>query len=653
MLRKTFLSICLLALVCVSSLSVGWAKDYKLSSPDGKINITVSDNGGFRYAVDFNGRQVLKPSAFAMEMDGYSPFGTSPRVSRVKRRSVNETLKPTVARKFASLKDQYNEMTLVCGRRYSVTFRAYDEGLAYRFETRLGKNVKVNEETVEYNFPEDYKLFLPKETSFYSHQERIYVQQKLSQVGDTLSSLPAMVDLGQGAKMLISEADLYDYPGLWLKGTADGSAKFDGVFPKLPSEYKDGSDRDRYVTKREDFMAETSGRRTFPWRMMILSEEDKDLMASDLVFKLSRPLAVEDAEWVKPGKVAWDWYNANNIKGVDFRAGINTETYKYYIDFAADYGLEYIILDEGWYVLGDLLTQTRHMDVPAIIDYGKKKGVGVILWMSWKTLDEQFDQAMEQASKWGAAGLKVDFMQRDDQPMVNYYEKVAKEAAKRHLLVDFHGSYKPSGLRRAYPNVVSYEGVRGLEQHKWGGYCNPDHDVQLPFIRNVVGPMDYTPGAMDNAQPGNYRGRFSRPMSRGTRCHQMAMYAVFESPLQMLADSPSNYIREAECTEFIAQFPTVWEETVPLAGKVGEYVAVARKSEGKWYMGAMTGLDDRELEIDFSFLPAGEHKIEIFQDGVNADRHAEDYKRVVKTVNNRTKMKIKMAPGGGWAAIVK
>ena len=372
-----------------------------------------------------------------------------------------------------------------------------------------------------------------------------------------------------------------------------------------------------------------------------------------MVYKLAKPLQLTDTSWIKPGKVAWDWWNANNVYGVDFRAGINTETYKYYIDFAAKYGLEYIILDEGWYVLGDLMKVVEGMDMEALFRYAKSKNVGIIPWVIWKTLDDQLTEAMDQFEKWGAKGLKVDFMQRDDQWMVNYYDKIAKEGAKRHMLIDFHGSFKPTGLRRAYPNVITREGVRGLENCKWGTAANPEYNVTIPFIRMVAGPMDYTPGAMINAQKRDFQAIFNRPMSLGTRCHQLAMYVVYESPLQMLADSPSNYLKEPECMEFLAKVPTVWDETKVLDAKVADYLLIARKSGSEWYVGAMTDWTGRELTVDFSFLGPGQHSIEIYKDGINADRHGNDYKKETSKVSASDTMKIKLAPGGGWAAIIR
>ncbi len=402
--------------------------------------------------------------------------------------------------------------------------------------------------------------------------------------------------------------------------------------------------------ERADYIARTSGERTFPWRILIIAREDADLIENTMVYRLAPKLELVDTSWIRPGKVAWDWWNANNIYGVDFRAGVNTETYRYYIDFAADHGIEYVILDEGWYGLGDLFDINPEIDMEELLSHARDRGVGIILWVVWKTLDDQLQPALDQFERWGVAGIKVDFMQRDDQLMVHYYWKIAAEAAKRRLLVDFHGAYKPAGLRRAYPNVLTREGVRGLENSKWSEHPTPEHNVTLPFTRMLAGPVDYTPGAMINAQEKNFHPVFTRPMSLGTRCHQLAMYVVFESPLQMLADSPSNYLREPECLSFLSAVPTVWDETRVLAARVGDYVALARRHGDEWYIGAMTDWTPRELALDLSFLGEGAFCIEIFEDGVNADRNAIDYRRVEKTIMADERLTISLATGGGWAA---
>jgi alpha-glucosidase len=384
----------------------------------------------------------------------------------------------------------------------------------------------------------------------------------------------------------------------------------------------------------------------------VISENDAELVQSELIYKLGPAQKIENTDWIRPGKVAWDWWNANNIYGVDFEAGVNTQTYKYYIDFASKYGLEYIILDEGWYVLGDVLKLEKDIDIQELVDYGKEKNVEIILWVVWKTLDDKLEEALDQFQTWGVKGIKIDFMQRDDQWMVNFYEKIARECAERQLLVDYHGAYKPSGLDRAYPNVITYEGVKGLENAKWSEMPDPEHNVTLPFTRMVAGAMDFTPGAMINANKKNFSIVFTEPMSPGTRCHQLAMYVVFESPLQMLADNPSNYYREPECMEFLSVVPSVWDDTKVLKAKVSDYIAVARRSGDTWYVGAMTDWDARNLDLKLDFLEDGNYTMKVWKDGMNADKHASDFAQSERSVSSNSSIQVKMAPGGGWAAII-
>ena len=642
----------LLCVACVVSSTASLGKDYEIVSNDKKLRLKVTINEKIEYSLNHQSKLLTAPSAISLRLGDGTVLGADPQVRQVKRRTIRKEIIPSIRVKNEVIPDQFKEMTLECEGGFGLVFRVYNDGMAYRFVTDIDKEIKVVTEEAPFNFTDDHMIYFPEEESFQTHSERDYKYLKLSEITEEMMcSLPALVDVANGPKVLITEADLEDYPGLYLRGA--GSQSLYGKFPAYALAEKARNDRDVPVTNRADFIAKTHGRRSFPWRVLIVAAQDGDLIESEMIYKLAKPLQLTDTSWIKPGKVAWDWYNYNNIYGVDFRAGINTETYKYYIDFAAKYGVEYIILDEGWYVLGDLMHVVDGMDMEELFRYAKSKNVGIIPWVIWKTLDDQLIEAMDQFEKWGAKGLKVDFMQRDDQWMVNYYHKIAKEAAKRHMLIDFHGSYKPTGLRRAYPNVVTREGVRGLENCKWGDAANPEYNVTIPFIRMVAGPMDYTPGAMVNAQKQNFRPIFNRPMSLGTRCHQLAMYVVYESPLQMLADSPSNYLRERECMKFLAKVPTVWDETIVLDAKVADYVLIARRNGDEWYVGAMTDWTSRELTVDFSFLGPGRHRMEIYKDGINADRHGNDYKRERAKVRASDKMKIKLAPGGGWAAIIR
>jgi alpha-glucosidase len=621
---------------------------YSLHSPDKKTEVRIRAGSRMQYDVLRNGKILLQDCTMSIRIDK-ATLGRDVKVKSAREQSADRMLEPPVRQKSARIRDHYNELRLDTEDGLAVVFRAYDEGVAYRLETALPEaRVKVYGEEAVFQFAADHTVFFPEEESFFSHNERSYLARKMSAIaGATLGSMPAVVDVG-GVKVAIAESDVEDYPGLWLRGT--GGNALTAAFPPYPLKETLGRDRDFKVTEAADYIAVTKGTRTFAWRLMGIAEKDGDLLTNPLVWLLAKPSQVADTSWIKPGKVAWDWWNANNVYGVDFKSGVNTETYKYYIDFAAKYGLEYIVLDEGWYKLGNVLDVVPEINMEELMAYGKRKNVGIILWVVWKSLADQQQAALDQYAKWGAKGIKVDFMQRDDQLLINFYHDLSRETAKRKMLVDFHGAQRPATMTRTWPNLISTEGVKGMEWSKWSTESNPAHNVTLPFTRMFLGPMDYTPGAMLNATKAGFAQIFDRPMAMGTRCHQLAMYVVFESPLQMLADSPSNYLREPEAMEFLAAVPSVWDETRVLDAKIAEYVVVARRKGSDWYIGAMTNWTARDLEIVLNFLPAGDFRMESYHDGVNAGRMASAYKLAKIPVKTGLKMRIHLAEGGGWAA---
>ena len=645
MLTKTVFAL-LPALLLVSG--AGAQTSYDLRSPNTKIEVRIRTANGVRYDVLLGGRAVLQDCTLSLDVD-HKRLGVPAKVLKAKESSHDEVLEPVVRQKFAKIRDNYRELHLDMDGGYAVTFRAYNEGVGYRLETSLPQSeVKIYAEEMNLNFTSNDVVYYPEEESFMSHNERKYLPRRLAEIAPQfIATLPAVVDVGEEAKVAIAESDVEEYPGLWLRGTSGNGLA--AIFPPYPLKEHLEHDRDLRVVESADYIAVTKGTRTFPWRVIGIAEKDGDLLTNQLTYLLAKPSQVQDTSWIKPGKVAWDWWNDWNVYNVDFRAGVNTETYKYYVDFAAKYGIPYIILDEGWYRNGDVLNVVPALNMEELTGYAKQKNVGVVLWVLWNKLDDQLEKALDQYEKWGIKGIKVDFMQRSDQLLINYYHKVSQETAKRKMLVDFHGDQKPATMTRTYPNLISTEGVRGMEWSKWSAETDPDHDVTLPFTRMFLGPMDYTPGAMINAQKNSFAAIFNRPMSQGTRCHQLAMYVVFESPLQMLSDSPSNYLREPEIMEFLGPVPSVWDETKVLDGKIAQYVAMARRNGKDWYVGAMTNWSPREMQIDFSFLPEGNFTLQAYQDGVNADRMGSDYKMVKSQVNRGTKLKISLAPGGGWA----
>jgi len=627
----------------------GRGQPLTVSSPSGALTVTIGLGEQLSWSVALRGQVVVEPSRLALTLSTGEVLGARPTVKSTRTRAVDEILRPVVRVKRAEVRDRFNERRIDFRGDYALVVRAYDDGVAYRWATARSGELTIAAEEATLRFTDDHLVYFPEETSFQSHQERQYKQVKISEIGTRFSGLPAMVVLPGGMKAVLTEADLFDYPGMDLTGSADGRT-LRGLFPAYPKAVQLRRDRDELVTERETFIARTRGTREFPWRVLVLAERDETLLETDIVYRLASESKLTDTSWIRPGLVAWDWWNANNVYGVPFRAGVNTETYKHYIDFAAEHGIPYIILDEGWYPLGDLLKTVPAIDMPVIAAHAKAKNVGLVMWVIWKTLDLQMQPALDQFAAWGVKGIKVDFMQREDQWMVNFYERVAQEAAKRRLLVDFHGSYKPTGLYRTYPHVVTSEGVLGLEQSKWSDLASPGNAVTFPFMRMLAGPVDYTPGAMINSTKTDFKPVFNRPGSQGTRCHQLAMYVVYESPLQMLADSPSNYRKEPESLAFLAKVPTVWDETRVLQAKVGEVIVTARRSGSTWYVGGLTNWSAREVPLDLSFLGAGSFSLELFRDGPNADRAGVDYVREVPDISAADRLTLHLASGGGFAA---
>jgi alpha-glucosidase len=630
------------------------AQNFEVESPDGNIKLTVLIDGGISWSASLNNTEIIEKATIGMDFSSGQDFGVNAEITGSTVRDNSSMIYPVVPHKDSEIPDVYTELELAFKGDYVLVFRVYNDGVAYQFEDRGKASRNVISEQASLTFPEGSRSLFPQEESMYSHNERLYLDKPLTGItSDEFCSLPMMIVTRQ-AKVLFTETALHDYPGMFVEG--NGSLTLDAKFPKFVLETIEGAsspDRNQIISKEADYIAEVTGNRVYPWRVFIISDDDRTFVESNLTYQLAKPTAIENTNWIKPGKVAWDWYNANNIYGVDFKSGLNTATYKYFVDFAAANNIEYVILDEGWTKsTTEILNFNPEMDVPELIRYAKGKGVEIILWVLWMPLDANLVEILETYKSWGAKGIKVDFMQRNDQYMVNSYERIASECARLELLVNFHGSFKPSGLRRKYPNVINYEGVKGSENNKWSSEITPDHNVTIPFIRMAAGPMDYTPGAMNNRQENNYSISFQRPNSLGTRSHQVAMFVVYEAPLQMLCESPSTYYREQETVDFISQIPTIWDETIVLHGAVGEYIAVARRNGNKWYLAAMTGWEPRELELNLFFLKDGLYKMDVYKDGVNADRFAQDYKRETLNVKKNAVINVQMAPGGGWAAII-
>jgi alpha-glucosidase len=628
-------------------------KSYSLVSPGGKVHVTIDVGARVSYSVTYGAATILAPSLISMTINDNVILGRSTVVERVEPRSVDETIRPPVPVKRALVPDRYSELTIRIRGNYGLCFRAYDDGVAYRFFTGYRREITINAEEATFAFPGRPAVWFPFTGSLHTSFESRYVRLPLAEVGGKrFGYAPVVVELEAGPRVAVAEADLEDYPGMFLTGNDKGLPELRGLFAPFPLEEKlrEKSDRELDVVKAADHIAVTQGGRTFPWRVVAVADTDAGLVGHDLLYRLAGAPRIKDLTWIRPGKVAWDWWNANTLYGVDFKAGINTATYRKYIDFAARNGLEYVILDEGWSDPGDLFKLNPEIDMAGLATYAAGKKVGLVLWCVWLTLDRQMDRALDQFAAWGVRGIKVDFMDRDDQKVVGFYRRCAEAAARRRLVVDFHGAHLPAGLYRAYPNVLTSEGLMGLEYAKWSDSVTPDHDLSLPFTRMLAGPMDYTPGAMRNAMKDRFLPIFDLPMSQGTRCHQMAMFVVYESPFQMLCDTPSAYEAEPGLLGFISGIPTVWDETKPLEGKIEDYVVLARKSGPDWYAAAMTDWTPRMLELKLDFLEDGTYEAEILSDGINSDRYPADYRRELKALSRGDRLKIELASGGGWVA---
>lgn len=644
-------------------------KNFDLHSPDHKISVEVSVGNTVEYSIKKEGKILLEKSPISVSLTDGQVWGIGGRLNKSHIQSYNKQIASPIYKR-STVSDNYNELVCLFKGNYSIIFRAYDDGIAYRFSSSNSNPFEVENEQAVFNFPSDCKTHVPFvrtatyhkdnlfpegsfEDQFFKSFVNTYSHVMLSEWDNNRLALPPLVVESGGSRLCFTEADLLDYPGMYLyKPTSDNS--IEGMFATYPKEVKQGGfgNIQGVVTERANYIARFEKGEALPWRIVVIADNDAQLLDNDMVYRLASPTKQTDVSWIKPGKVAWDWWNDWNVSKVDFRAGVNNETYKYYIDFAADNGLEYVILDEGWAVRGNenLFETVRDIDLPELIRYGKSKNVGLILWAGYYVFDRDMDALCRHYSDMGIKGFKIDFMDRDDQLMVDFHRRAAETTAKYHLLIDYHGTYKPTGLQRTYPNAITFEAVQGLEHMKWAAPTvdQVTHDVTIPFIRMVAGPLDYTQGAMNNATKKNYRPSNSEPMSQGTRCRQIAEYIIFESPLVMLCDSPTNYKKEQECTDFIARIPTVWDNSVAVDGKIAQYAVIARQKNEEWYLGAMTDWSARKLSLDLSFLGDGIFEAEVFRDGINADRIATDYKREIISIPTNRKLNIEMAPGGGY-----
>ena len=631
-------------------------KNYTLSSPDGGLKVEISTGDGLSYRIMHENDTILSHSNIGLVLADGTLVGKSSRVTRERRKKIEDKVESPFYR-FKEFIAACNELDLKLQGGFGVTFRAYDDGVAYRFYTTVASEVTVKDEMAEFNFPQDYTAYLPYTTNDKKPMamafQNVYDITPLSKAQPKLAFLPVTVDCGS-VKLTLLESDLEAYPGMFVQ-SQQGKYGLKGVFAPYPAKTDFYPWRKQeYVTETTDFISRSRGSRSYPWRVLAITEKDTDMPVNNLVYALASPNRIGDTSWIKTGKVAWDWWNDWNLKGVPFKAGINMDTYKYYIDFASRNGLEFIVLDEGWYApkSGDMLTVIPELDLPELIAYGKSKGVEIVLWTVFNVLDSQLEAACKKYADMGIKGFKVDFLDRDDQTAVEMVYRIAEMTARYKLTLDLHGIYKPTGINRTYPHIINFESVFGMEEVKWTDIKNnmPLYDVTFPYIRMMAGPVDYTPGAMRNATKADWRAMYYTPASMGTRCHQLAAYIVHDSPFTMLCDAPTNYLNEQECVDFIASLPVEVDSTFIASGELGKYIVTVRKKDVNWYIGGMTNWDERDVQLDFSFLPEGmSYTAVLFKDGVNANKQAEDYRKETIRIDKDSRLTLHLASGGGFA----
>lgn len=623
-------------------------------SPDKKIRVRIEANTALRYSISYENKIVLESSAIGLVMVNGRSLSGNGAIKKMTRRYIDSIIVSPVPEKRKNIPDHFNELSILFRQPVTIVFRVYNDGVAYRFVTHFNDSIKVKEEIAEFNFPENHPVYfsqvVKKENAdiFHTSFEEPYELKSLDSITPkNLCFTPTLIAARTGPKIVITESDLEDYPGMFLTGRGDRSLK--GVFAPYPLEEKitGGEFTQAIVTKRADYIAISKGNRSFPWRVLMIAVTDKELPANDLVFRLASPSRVKDPGWIQPGKGTDEWIIGINLFNISFKSGVNTATYKYYIDFAKRFGFNRIMMDAGWSDYKDLFKINPAISMDELSAYAREKGIRLSMWTLAMTLDKQLEAALVQFKKWGVDFIMTDFMERDDQPMVNFYHRVAEACARHKIMVMFHGAFKTAGFNRTWPNAVTREGVLGSEYNIWSEKATPEHNLLLPFIRMTAGPMDYEPGILDNATAKTFRPVGDKVMAMGTRCHQAAMFIVYESPIQLFAGNPSQGLLEPAFMQLIGSIPTTWDTTIVIDGRLGDYIVTARKKGNDWYIGSMTDWTARELSVELSFLENGNYEATVCEDGINADRYPSDYTLQTKRMTKGTRLSIRMAPGGG------
>jgi len=649
---------CLLAAALTAALTALTAfaapdrlKTYTFQSPDGTVSVILSTGkGAISYQVLKDGKPVYAVTDICLKTGSETiPSGN---VKVGKARSVQDSFQPVVPLKFSTVNENYREVTLTLGKGVSMLLRVMDNGVAYRFVMDRKGDVDVYDDHFRLVPAEGFTANYQTARSFNTSSEEPYRSGTLSEWAASdrkMATSPLLLSGPDDTQLLIGESDLDDYPHLFL--TTDGQAVVP-TYPKAPLRWEPRGDRSEEIVEEAPYIARTSASRSFPWRWVAVTDS-KGIIEQTIPAQLARRSVLEDVSWIHPGQFSWEWWNGAAPYGpdVDFEAGCNLATYKYFADFAAKFGVEYILLDEGWAVsTEDPFHGNADLDIHELIRYCNGIGVKIVLWVPWLTVYNHFDTIFKTYAEWGIPAVKIDFMDHADQWMVNFYKKVTAEAAKYHIVLDWHGAFTPAGLEYEYPNLLSYEGILGLEQME---RCKPENTLWLPFIRNAVGAADFTPGGMFNMQPERYRAVRPNSGAPGTRAYNMALYVVLESGVQMLCDNPTRYYQNEDCTRFIASVPTTWDETRALEAKAGEYVVVAKRKGSKWFIGGITNGTERDFTLRLDFLSPGPHRMTAFKDGLNAGYQAMHYNKVEQSVDAASTVQVHMARNGGWAAVIE
>ena len=634
----------------------GFAKDtLRIISPDKRIQVNVWSNDMLYYEVLYDKKAAIAPSIIDMELLNGIKLSNDLSVRSSKQHSVNEIIISPVPDKRRNIPDVYNELHIQFRKNFEVFFRVYNDGVAYRISSKIKDSITVKNETAQFNFPFNDTVYYPQVHKredadiFHTSFEELYRVTPLDSIdNNSIAFSPVLIYSSRHPKIVITESNLDDYPGMFLSG--NNNTSLHGVFAPYPLEEQvvEGDYPQRIVTKRADYIARTNGTRNFPWRVIILAKEDKELPSNDLVYRLGSPSRLKDVSWIQPGKCTDEWIIDVNLFNVPFKSGVNTASYKYYIDFAKRFGFDRILMDAGWSDTKDLFKINPNINMDSITAYAKQQGIKISMWTLAMTLDRQLDSALEQFKKWGVDFIMTDFIDRDDQKTVNFYKRITEACAKANIMIMFHGAYPAKGFNRTYPNNITREGVLGSEYNAWSDKPTPEHNLVIPFTRMLVGPLDYEPGILDNATQAQFRPIWGKVMSQGTRCHQLAMFVVYDTPLPIFSGNPSQGYMEQGFMEFLGSLPNTWDETKILDAKVSDYIITAKKKGDDWYIAGMTDWSSRDLVIPLDFLEEGNYKATICRDGINAERYASDYILEEKQLQKNDRLTIHLAPGGGF-----